>query len=250
MPEGETPSTGQVPAGSESHVPASGGQVPQTPSSPATPTTPPESGEQPTPSGKPTLSLEQALDALEKTRRENAEARTKLKRLAELEAAAQAAEDAKLSEKDRLEKKLAEIQTKQAEAERRTQERVIRYAVQAHASTAGIPAELASRLIDYSEIEYDDEGEPTNIGKLLDKLVKQYPQLKSGASSSSTSAAPPQPTSVGATPGNPARSGAHSGAITAEYVTSLTSKQYAEMPESRRTEILNWIAANAAAIRK
>lgn len=245
MPEGETPTAGQVSAGSESHVPASEGQVPETPSTPS-----PESSATATttPTGKPALTLEQALDALEKTRKEAAQQRVDAKRLKELEAAVKARDEADLTELQKTQKRLAELQQSQVEAERKQQERVIRYAVQAHASTAGIPADLASRLIDYSEIEYDEEGEPTNVGKLLDKLVKAYPQLKGNAAT--TPSAPPQPTSVGATPGNPARSGAHSGAITQEYLNSLTPKQYAEMPDSRRSEILNWIAANAAAIRK
>lgn len=247
--EGETPTAGQVSAGSQSHVPASDGQAPQTPSTPS-----PESIETTAPAttGKPassSLTLEQALDALEKARREAAAQRVDAKRLKELEAAVKARDEADLTELQKTQKRLAELQQAQVESEHKQQERVIRYAVQAHASTQGIPAELAARLIDYAEIEYDDDGEPTNVGKLLDKLVKQYPQLKASGPAA-TQAQAPQPTSVGVTPGNPARSGAHSGAITQEYLNSLTAKQYAEMPESRRTEIRNWIAANAAAIRK
>lgn len=41
-----------------------------------------------------------------------------------------------------------------------------------------VDPDAAARLIDRSAIEYDDAGKPTNIGPLLDALVKEKPYLK------------------------------------------------------------------------
>lgn len=243
MPEGEPTGPGQAPAGQTPTSPVSG-QVPPTPNTPSVAPTPTPPTTEPTTT--PALTLEQALDALEKTRKEAAKNRIDAKRLADLEDAQRKADLEKLSETERLRKEFADLQLAQTEAQRKAQERVIRAEVRAHAATVGIPPELAGRLIDYAEIEYDDDGEPKNIGKLLEKLLKAYPQLKAGG----TPPTPPQPTSVGMTPGNPARSGAHSGAISREYLESLTPRQYADLPDSRRTEIRQWMAANPAAITK
>lgn len=247
-PNGQVPNAaGQPPNANQGN---SDGQVPPTP-----PTTPPNGGNSDpvhqTPpagdaSGKTPLTLEQALDALDKARKEAARQRVDSKRLAELEEAQRKADLDKLSETERLRKEFADLQLAQTEAQRKAQERVIRAEVRAHAATAGVPPELAGRLIDYAEIEYDDDGEPSNIAKLLDKLVKQYPQLVPVRQPG----APAQPTSVGTTPANPSRSAAQSGAITREYLDSLTARQYAELPDTRRKEILAWMAANPGAVRK
>lgn len=241
MPDGDPSGQGQVPAGQQTPIDSasSSGQVPST-----TPSTPPNADSQQTTPAAPALTLEQALDALDKARREAAKNRVDGKRLADLEEAQRKAELDKLGETDRVRKELADLQLAQTEAQRKSQERIIRAEVRAHAATMGIPPELAGRLIDYAEIDYDDDGEPKNIGDLLKKLIKAYPQLVPTGTPSA-----PQPTSVGATPGNPARSGSGSGAISREYLDSLTPQQYAALSAERRREILQWMAQNGAALR-
>ena len=175
------------------------------------------------------------------------------RRIADFEAAKKAEDDAKLSETQRLQKQLSELQLAQVEKERKSQERVIRAEVRAQAATAGVPADLASKLIDYAEIEFDDDGEPKNIAKLLDALVKQYPQLAAVTAATTTAAmagkngaGAAQPTSVGVTPANPPRSAAgSSGAVTEAYVASLTPQQYANLPPERRQEVQQWMAQQA-----
>lgn len=251
MPEGDTSVPGQAPGALASQSP-SGGQVPAAPVVPVTPPADPAAPSEPVAGGKPSLTLEQALDALDKARKEAAASRVDRKRMAELEEAQRKAEEAKLSETEKLQKRLSDLQTAQVEKDRKAQERVIRAEVRAQAAGVGIAAELAGKLIDYAEIEFDDDGEPRNIGALLQQLLKQYPQLAASAAASSSAAAAtgkpaaaPQPTSVGATPANPARSGAGSGVITEEFVRSLTPQQYANLPPERRLEVQQWMAQQA-----
>lgn len=58
-----------------------------------------------------------------------------------------------------------------------------------------VDPDAAARLLDRSAIEYDDDGKPTNIGPLLDALVKEKPYLKSGTTS--TTRRPRQPAAEG-----------------------------------------------------
>src|SRR6185437_10656527 len=101
---------GGTPGASNADPQGNQGQVP-------TPNTPPTApaGQVPAsdPNGNPPASgmtLEQALDALSKARAENAKNRVDGKRLSDLEAAMKAADDAKLSEQEKLQKQLASAQ--------------------------------------------------------------------------------------------------------------------------------------------
>src|SRR5258707_10730663 len=115
-PNPTQPPTGQVP-------PTGVGSENTPPSPPATPPT----GQVPpagTPSGEPQLTLEQALDALNKMRAEEAANRQKLKRLADLEAEKTAAQQAIMTELERekaartaAEARNAELQTQAINSE-------------------------------------------------------------------------------------------------------------------------------------
>lgn len=241
----ETNGAGQVPAASttadaaQGQVSAASTNTTTTPTEPTAGTSTSTTADTST-AGEPSLTLEQALDALKKARGDAAKNRVDGKRLAELEEAQRKADLAKLDDRQRLEKELADLQTKHADIQRASQERIIRAEVRAHAASVGVPPELASRLLDYSEIKFDDDGEPQNIGDLLKALIKQYPQL----AVSGGAAAKPQPTSVGNNPANPPRSTANSGAWSYEYIESLSSRQIADLPADRRLEMLNWMAVN------
>lgn len=139
------------------------------------------------------------------------QAREQEKRLKELEAAEQARKDADLSAQERAEKKASDAEKRLADIERTTRERVVRAEVRVQATTVGIKPELAMRLLDLSEVEYDDEGEPQNIDKLLKALAKAYPELVSSSTpgASQQSGTPPSTSTTPTTPNpgatNPAR---------------------------------------------
>jgi hypothetical protein len=82
--------------------------------------------------------------------------------------------DAELSEKDRADKKIAEYQAKLADLERATQERIVRSDIKAAARELGLKPELALKLLDYSAIEYSEDGDPTNVAELLAQVVATY----------------------------------------------------------------------------
>ena len=164
MPESSPDGTGQVPPVSQS--PDSNGQVP--PASQVSSTTTSESG-----TSSDGLTLEQARDALKKARDEAAKQRVDGKRLAELETLFQQQQDAKLSEAERLQKQYADLQTKAAEDLASFQHRLVRAETRGLAEKLGLKQELAQLLIKekYAEIEFNEDGDPTNVAELLAKAV-------------------------------------------------------------------------------
>lgn len=171
MPTSSTTGTGQVPP--ESQSPDGNGQVPPT-SQDATSAT----SDAPESQSSQQLSADQLRDALEKARKDAAKNRVDAKRLAELEAAEQQRADAALSEKERYDKKIAELQAQVAEQTRQTQERVIRSDIRSAADKLGVKPELAYRLLDYAAITFNDDGDPTNISDLLKATLQEMaPEL-------------------------------------------------------------------------
>ncbi len=115
-------------------------------------------------------------------RQEAAEYRKKLR---ELEAKAKADDEAKLSEAERLQKKLAELELGQAERERERQERTVKYEIRLAAQKMGvIDDDAAYRLLDPAALEFDDDGMPTNTERVLKDLIARRPYLVGGGSSS------------------------------------------------------------------
>jgi len=165
-------------------------------------------------------------------RKENAAAR-KLK--ADIEQQQKEAELAKLGETEKLQKQLTDTQAQLSEKERANQERVIRYEVQLQAAALGVDPlylDKIARLIDRNEIKTDDEGMPTNVKELLDKLIKEMPALVLQQQNRHPS------TAGGAT--NPARSSSSTSALSWEVITKMKPDEYA----ARRGEIQAFIAKN------
>lgn len=130
----------------------------------------------------PSLTLEQALDALKKTRAEAAAHRTENNTL---KAKMTEYERAQLTKEEQLTAKVADLEREKAELTRQHQERTIHYEVQSHAAKLGIvDPEAAVKLLDWSQLEYDDDGMPKNAQKLLQELVKAKPYLASAYSGS------------------------------------------------------------------
>lgn len=136
-----------------------------------------------------TLSLEEAMKRIAELEHTHGNAKEELERhrkklsayeKAEAERAEQqkAAELAQLSEIERVKKEHAEIQAQHEAVIRELQETRIQHSVMREATALNfIHPEIAARLVDWSELEYDDKGAPTNVQKLLDKLVKSMPEL-------------------------------------------------------------------------
>lgn len=163
---------------------SSGNGATPTPEPGATPNAPVSATPQPA-----ALSLEEAMKRIAELEHTHGNAKEELERhrkklsayeKAEAERAEQqkAAELAQLSEIERVKKEHAEIQAKHEAAIRELQETKIQHAVIREATGLSfIHPEIASRLLDWSELEYDEQGNPQNTSKLLEKLVKSMPEL-------------------------------------------------------------------------
>lgn len=175
--------------------------------------------------------IERLKSALTKANKEAAAHRVKAKELDDLKARM---ETEKLSEKERLEKKIADLQKASDEAARTAQEYRVSAEVRMQALQLGFadPAD-ATRFLEYAELEYGDDGAPTNVGDLLKGVLKNKPYL------AAPKANPPTHTSGGAT--NPSRSQSSTPpALSWETISKFTPEQYA----ARGQEIAEWIARN------
>lgn len=202
------------------------------------------------PTTPPTVEALQAqvarLEAAQK--RANAEAAKHRTRASELEKSnselskfKEQTEAEKLSEQERrdlaqknLEKQLADQQAKLTEQERLTQERIINYEVRLQAASLGVKPTLldrVTRLLDWSEIEYNDDGSPKNVKDLLGTLIKEMPELVPPATTTRAT-----PTSGGAT--NPPSSQASKQPISWDVIAKLTPAQY----DARRNEIQRFMS--------
>lgn len=111
-------------------------------------------------------------------RKLSAEAAAYRRRVRELEAKLKQYEEAQLSETERLQRKISDLERQQAEWDRQRQETVLRYETMLAAQRLGIiDPDAAWRLLDLSSVEYDDEGNPTNIEAVLRGLVQKRPWL-------------------------------------------------------------------------
>ncbi len=226
-PTDETP-TDVTPAGETPTQTAGTGETPGT-----TPTTtPPE--EHPAPD-EHAIEMEKLKTALKKANAEAAAHRVKANELDKLKADIEAE---KLTEKERLEKKIADLQKASDDATRAAQEYRVNAELRVQALQLGFAdASDAARLLDYSELEYGDDGTPTNVGDLLKALLKAKPYLAAVAPKTT----PPAPNPGGAT--NPSRSqSSQPAALSWETIGKLTEAEYAV----RGSEIAAWIAQNPA----
>lgn len=125
-------------------------------------------------SGTGNSDLAAAVRERDEARREAAKYRTEARKLAEAQTAA---DEAKLSELEKATKRVAELERQQAESQVRDQERTVQLATLEAASRLNFRnPDLAYRLLDRSEIEFDD-GKPKNVEKLLKALLEKEPYL-------------------------------------------------------------------------
>lgn len=114
----------------------------------------------------------------EYVRKLRAEAAEYRKRLRELESKVKADEEAKMTEQERLQKRLAELERKETEYQMALQARTLEYEVKLHAARLGVvDPDAAYRLLDLKQIEFDEDGKPTNLEKVLKELVAKKSYL-------------------------------------------------------------------------
>lgn len=168
------------------------------------PQTPPESqGTQAAPgtsaqaaaTSEESISLSQA----KKLRKEN-----KALRQAKLEAEEKARklEEGQLSDVEKRDARIKELEARAANATKDAQATLIRSSVLIAAQKAGlVDPSIAVRLIDSDDVKYDDEGMPRNADKLVRELLEERPYLKGAVATTSNPATPPP--STGATTNPP-----------------------------------------------
>ncbi len=152
------------------------------------------SGQQPTDGQQPEIQNPAAKAAADEAARYRTQLRDAQKLIADFQAKEKAAADAQLSEVERAQKQAAEWQQKHADTTRAMQERIIGLTIQLQASKLNIiDPDAAVKLMDWSQLEFDDDGTPTNADKVLADMVKVRPYLV---------AAPSQTAQAGTTAGN------------------------------------------------
>lgn len=173
----------------------------------------------------PVQATEERFDAeyVKKLRAEAAEYR---KRLRELEQTVKQHEEAKLSETERLQKRLAELEREQLSWQRERQEHTLKYETMLTASRLGIvDPEAAYRLIDLAALEFDEDGKPVNLEQALKDLLKAKPYL-----------AGQQQTVTAGSPTNPATGQQRAGTFTTSQIADR------RFYEQHRDEILRAMA--------
>ena len=116
---------------------------------------------------------------LTEARREAASNRTKARTLEQQQAAAA---QAGMTEAERAQAKQAELERANAELQQRLQEQAVRSATAEAAARLGYRSpDIAYRLLDRAELEYNDAGEPKNVEKLLRALLEREPYLAKAA---------------------------------------------------------------------
>jgi hypothetical protein len=213
VPEGETPN-GTAPNAGETPAQANG----------ETPGTKPPSDD----------ATQKEIDRLKASlARANKEAKDHREKAEELDKLKAELEAAKLSEKEKLEKKVNDLQTQYDAATKvatSAQSRILNYEVRLQAVTMGIvdPDAAAQLLHVVGPIEYDAEGNPTNVETLLKGLLKAKPYL----------AGKQAPPSNGGGATNPERSRTTGlPTLSHAYIASLKPSDYNQMSDEQRQAI-------------
>jgi hypothetical protein len=107
--------------------------------------------------------------------RDNAKYR---ERLRTFEQAEQERQQASLSELQKAQQKIAELEQLDADRAEKLQSERLRYRVEAGAAKRQfVDPEAAYALLDRSKVEFDDEGHPRNVDALLQQMAKERPWL-------------------------------------------------------------------------
>jgi hypothetical protein len=119
-----------------------------------------------------------SLDEARKLRSENSGLR---RRLNELEAAERKRAEADLSEVEKANKRIADLERINAEQQVAHQSLVVNAAVISAATKAGFwDPSIAVGLVDLASVEFDENGQPKNVDRLVADLAKAKPRLVNG----------------------------------------------------------------------
>lgn len=124
------------------------------------------------------FNADRARALIRKLRDEAKQATRQLRDLDTLRAQVKAAEDAKLSDEQRLSKRAADLEAELAQERQIAQDRTNRYEVQLLASRIGIvDPDAAVKLLDWSSLDYAEDGRPQDIEAALRQLIEDRPYL-------------------------------------------------------------------------
>jgi len=198
MPDSIADGQGQVPPVPQS--PDSNGQVP-----PVSQVQSADHGDHSDGTPEQDMTPAEYRDALKRANAQAAKYRVDSKELAELRAFKQQQDDAKLSTDEKRDRALAEAQQRAADAEIRAQGIAIRAEIKSVATVMGIKPELATKLLDHNAIEFNEDGDPTNVAELLAKVVAELlPDLAQQQQQQQTPT-PQQPLAPAMSATNPSR---------------------------------------------
>jgi hypothetical protein len=207
----------------------SGSPRPASPPELGAPGTPAPPGGSPTPAAQTGDDAEEIKDPgalLRSYRALQAAEKTQRNRLAQLEAAAKRAEDAKLSDQERLHKRVAELEGAAQTAARAQQETVLRYEVQLQAARLNIvDPDVAAKLLDMSQVTYDAAGQPQGVEAALEALIADKPYLIASGTGAGS------PGARGATPATPASASPTNPATRSSTVTATRRYSQAELAD-------------------
>src|SRR5262245_47607859 len=118
---------------------------------------------------------EQTFDAsyVKSLRAENAKFRREAKANAE---ALKAREDADRTELEKAQRRVTELEQQDSTTATTVQQLRVENAVLSQAAAAGITdVRAAVKLLDWSLLDFDDDGKPQNVDRLLKELTTEYP---------------------------------------------------------------------------
>ncbi|MEI6309883.1 MAG: hypothetical protein WCP58_09605 [bacterium] len=130
-----------------------------------------------------TLTLADAYRLIKELRSEAAKTRKEKK---EAETALNLLKEGGLSEADKAAKKMADTEAKLQDLEAKHKQTLLRYEVALMAQRKGIVDPDAAVLFLQSQVDYDEDGKPTNLNTLIDKLAKEKPYLFGAVGSNPT----------------------------------------------------------------
>ena len=127
--------------------------------------------------------LEPAMRTINALRQEAKQAKAQLKELESLRAEREAVRQAQLSKEEQLAQELERTRAERDFAIQEKKDAVNRQRVMAEAQRlVAVDPAAVYRLLDRDQVEYDDEGEPTNVSKAVESLLKNRPDLHTATS--------------------------------------------------------------------
>jgi hypothetical protein len=171
--------------------------VPETPTTPdITPTPPSETPEE----VKDDFDKPRASALIAKLRLEEKRAKDLDKRVADYERRERDAAEAQLSESERLSTQLKRAEAELVMERQQSRDAINRYEVQAHAARLNIvDPDAAVKLLDWGQLEYDDDGRPSDVEAALKSLIEAKPYLVRSVAPVAVAAVPQTATGNGPT---------------------------------------------------